>query len=404
MSVFAMLAGEANGLTFTIPVDWLYGIGGAAAVGVMGIAFKWLRPKLVNHFKAVHRLRKAEQALDPHSPGLWIAPSFTPSPIADYKKKIKNSVPIIVVANLKGGVGKTTTVANLIGHYGLKKAKRILAIDLDFQGSLTTCILSEADYKRNLEEQAYGSHSKAAQLVGGKDAQWVRDVSEAVFRVQSARCIPSYYTLSMMENRVLFEWLISKRADDIRYTLAAALHDPIIQESFDMILIDAPPRLTTGCVQALCAATHVLIPTVLDGLSAEGVGGFVDQLVTNERLWPHLRLLGVFGNMTDVATTDLDGEPRERALADYEQEAERTTIDAVRFALERAQPTLRSTQAAPMFPINTFIPNKSELGRRAGDRIGYLAHGGIDAVQAFSRAYDRLADEIDRRISAATVG
>lgn len=401
MLLIALAVGTpSEGVTITVPHSWIYGVVGATISGILLAVWKWSWPHIRAHFSSVWRLRRAELALDEKSPGLWLAPSIPIDPPNDYARLIRNSKPIIVVANLKGGVGKTTTVANLIGHYCLKKKKRVLAIDVDFQGSLSAVILTRQDYDNNLEKQADGTPSKAAQLIMGRDASWLKDTSEPVDGVDGARCIPSYYTLSAMENRVMVEWLIAKRKEDVRYALARTLHDPIIQERFDIILIDAPPRLSTGCIQALCASTHVLIPTVLDGLSAEACGGFVDQLATNQRIWPHLRLLGVFGNMTNVLTADLDGSEKDGALTDYEAESRQTAIDTVRAALELATPVLRAAQAEPVFPMACFIPQKTELGRQAGERICYRAEGGSQATQQISRAFDRLGDEIDKRILA----
>jgi cellulose biosynthesis protein BcsQ len=400
--IFLTTISVADTGTVSIPVTWIYGVGGAAVAALLVKATTLAWPHIRAHFSSVWRLRRAEKALAEDSPGLWLAPSIPVEPPVDYARLIAKSKPIVVVANLKGGVGKTTTVANLVGHYGVKKGRRVLAIDMDFQGSLTAIILTKADYDATLEQQFDGTPCKAAQLITGKDPLWLKNVSEAVDGVEKARCIPSYYTLSNMENRVMIEWLIGKKTDDIRYSLARVLLDPAIQDRFDFIIIDAPPRLTTGCIQALCTATHVLIPTVLDGLSAEASGGFVDQLVTNQKLWPHLKLLGVFGNMTNNLTAEIDGTVRDGAFADYEAEAFRSAVDTVKAALEHSSLPLRSADASPVFPIECFIPQKTELGREAGNRICYRMTGGGPATQAVSRAFDRLGDEIDRRILATS--
>ena len=154
--------------TVTITQELLIKIAGATVVAGLLALLKWSWPYIRAHFASVWRLRRAERALDERSPGLWLAPSIPIAPPSDYERLIRNSKPIIVVANLKGGVGKTTTVANLIGHYGLKKGKRILAIDMDFQGSLTAVVLSKSDQDEALSAQQDGTPSKAAQLVEGR--------------------------------------------------------------------------------------------------------------------------------------------------------------------------------------------------------------------------------------------
>ena len=94
---------------------------------------------------------------------------------------------------LKGGVGKTTIAANLIAHYTKKKNQRILAIDLDFQGSLSSMIIPGDSFDELLAQQANGEDSKAAQLIEGKTARWLASVAERVgSHLKGAKCIPSY--------------------------------------------------------------------------------------------------------------------------------------------------------------------------------------------------------------------
>jgi cellulose biosynthesis protein BcsQ len=404
--IFGSLPGVAT-LEGMLPANWPITLLGAVIVGLLTLAgnalWRWLQPLpfLIRVFSSSRRLARAEKAVAEDSRGLWLTTSIKIEPPKDYEKRLRESIPIIAVANLKGGVGKTTTVANLMAHYGIKKNKRVLAIDFDFQGSLTSTVLSKADYDLLLAEQGDGSPSKAAQLVDGKSAFWLRSVLQAVQGVDKARCIPSYYSLSIMENRVMVEWLIGKRQKDIRYHLAETLLDDQIQKNFDIVLIDLPPRLTTASIQALCAATHVLIPTVLDAVSAEGAGGFVDQLTTNQDIWPHLRLLGVVGTMTDLLTCVGD-VLRPSPLKDFEVEACVTANDTCRAALDLARKPLRDAFSSPIFPPECFIPQKLELSRAAGDRIAYASKGTSSNATALAEirgAYDRLGDEIDLRLA-----
>ncbi len=393
----------SQAFNITIPWAWVYGIVGSIIVSALGAicfsTWRWVRPWIIATWDALRRLKRAESAVSSSSKGIWLAQSIPIQPPVDFGRALKISKPIIVVANLKGGVGKTTTVANLIGYFAIRHNKRVLAIDLDFQGSLSETILTQEDYAESLNLQNDSNPSKASMLVDGRNSDWLLTSTAAVDGIATARCIPSYYSLAATENRVMVEWLVAKRSDDIRFTLARLLHDPKVQDRFDIILIDAPPRLTTGCIQALAAATHVLLPTVLDDLSAVGTGGFVGQLVTNQSLWPHLSLLGAFGNMTARSTVDANGHVRDDALADYEADAVTSTRDAICAALDEAGSALRASQAAPMLPIECFIPNKAEISRKAGKAVLYgSATGGSTAVQDIRRAYDRLGDEILRRI------
>jgi cellulose biosynthesis protein BcsQ len=384
-------------------VVWGKWIVGTAAVAIFcWIAtkvWKMSRRRLVRVYRSSRDLRRAEDAVCENSRGLWLTSSIPINPPADYAACMRRSKPIIVVGNLKGGVGKTTLVANLMAHYAIKKNAKVLALDLDFQGSLSSMILTQADYTRLLEEQAEGNPSKAAQLIDNKSALWLKNVTEPVDRVAKARVLPSYYSLSAMENRVMVEWLIGKRRTDVRYHLARLLHDEQIQRTFDWIIIDAPPRLTTGTIQALCAATHVLVPTILDELSGESAGSFVDQLRINQELWPHLRLLGVVGTMTELNTAP-HGTLRDNAFRDFEVDAYVAAKDAVRAALEGANRPLRDSINSAMLPFECFVPQKSELGRAAGNRIAYTG-GNTTASREIRAVFDRLGDEIDRRLLIA---
>jgi chromosome partitioning protein len=303
----------------------------------------------------------------------------------------------VVVANLKGGVGKTTTAANLVAHYAIKKRERVLAIDLDFQGSLTATAMSKEDRDQTLEVEAEGGLSKAAHLIDDKDSFWLRSVTEKVDGVEGARIVPTYYSLASTENRVMIEWLIGRRRNDIRYHLASVLHHEEIQGKFDRIIIDAPPRLTTACVQALAACTHVLIPTVLDEMSAEAVGAFANQLRVHQELWPNLRIVGVVGTMTD-ANTMKDELLKPEPLKDYEALSLVSIRDTLKVALETAARPLRE---ASLLPLECFIPSKPELGRLAGHGIAYAAPGNTPVLREIRQSFDRLGDELDRRVAAS---
>lgn len=373
--------------------DWLAKLivlilGGALAT-FAGWLWKKIWPKACTVWGAKRRLDRALDAVGPEGRGIWL--STTPRRPAGYDRSLRTSKPIIVVANLKGGVGKTTITSNLLAHYANKKGERVLGIDLDFQGSLTANCLSQHDRDYLLEVQSDGGLSKAAQLIEHRDAAWLHDAPDSVAGVPTGKIIPTYYSLSAVENRVMVEWLLGKQTNDIRYRLAEILHHEVIQSSFDRILIDAPPRLTTGAIQALCAATHVLIPTILDDLSTEAVGAFADQLRVNQTLWPHLRVVGVVGAMTQFSTVS-----ETRSLADVEVDALASGRRQLAAALQTAEAPLRE---ASFLPIECFIPDRMDLSRSAGHRIAYASPGNNDALRVIREAFDRLGDEIDRRIA-----
>lgn len=356
--------------------------------------FNQIYPPVWTFWNSKRQIERALKAIAPDSKGIWLASSIPIDKPVGYSHWFNISKPIIVVANLKGGVGKTTVAANLMAHYAIKKGERVLGIDLDFQGSLTANALFDEDRNSLLVAQSDGNPSKSAHLINDRDAIWLSQAAQTVAHVPKAKLIPTYYSLAPMENRLMVEWLLGQRDADIRFQLAKVLHDPLIQTSFDRIIIDAPPRLTTACIQALCAATHVLIPTVLDDLSTEAVGAFADQLRVHQSLWPHLKIVGVVGTMTSI-TTVVDDELRDNALNDVEVDAHASGRVALEQALLTADFPLRD---ASYMPVEAFIPDKRELSRASGHRIVYASMSQAAPFMEIRKVFDRLGDEIDSRL------
>jgi chromosome partitioning protein len=210
--------------------------------------------------------------------------------------------------------------------------------------------------------------------------------------------VPAYYDLAQAENRVLVEWLLPlsdfdllswllrlfglkppqapRSRKDVRYLLAEALLDPHVQRDYDLIIIDSPPRLTTSHVQALCASTHILIPTILDRLSGDAVARYVDQVATHtlgppgdrtRAICPKLNLLGVVCDMVpNMPNWDLSGP-----------------INVLQQSL------VGSRMPVHIFPEECFIRQRPPYRDCAGERIAYAA---VDRAQA----YEQLRDEVDR--------
>ncbi len=365
----------------------------ALAAGAVSL-LRQVWPRIWALWNGKRQIERALNAVAPDSKGIWLANSIPIIKPAGYDHWFNISKPIIVVANLKGGVGKTTVASNLMAHYAIKKGERVLGIDLDFQGSLTANALADHDRNDLLIAQSGGDLSKAAHLINDRDAMWLSQAAQNVANVPRAKLIPTYYSLAAMENRLMVEWLLGQRDSDIRFHLAKLLHDPLIQTSFDRIIIDAPPRLTTGCIQALCAATHVLIPTVMDDLSTEAVGAFADQLRVHQTLWPNLKIVGVVGTMTSFMTV-VDGRLRDQPLNDVEVDAHASGRLSLDQALQTAAFPLRD---ASFLPVKAFIPDKRQLSRASGHGIVYANPGQAEPFQEIREAFDRLGDEIDSRL------
>jgi cellulose biosynthesis protein BcsQ len=288
---------------------------------------------------------------------LWLrTPVVKP---ARYDAALRTSIPILLIANLKGGVGKTTIAANLATYFERRKGERVLAIDLDHQGSLSSMLLPEAAQRSQRPADAIKA------FIGGAANSESGLFSERIHIRHSqrdSRLIECDDAFANFETRLLLEWLIGDRKDDIRYNLARVLHSPEVQQNFDRVIIDAPPRMTTGLVGALCASTHLVVPFVLDILSAERVGLFL-RTVRRMRgqLFPHLELAAVVGTLKGDGT---------QKLRDAEQKA----------ILEAERGVSRNWGAGHYVLKDALIPRKQSIADTAGIGVDLAAAGLFDPL------------------------
>lgn len=265
-----------------------------------------LAAKLERYSRVVTELEKDDA-------DLWcLHPPKPPHQLADRLKACRAK--IVLVGHLKGGVSKTTLLANLAAYFD-GKGKRVLAIDFDYQGSLTATLLRAA---RKELSGPYSDILLTGQLKPQDLLTAVEDLNPILPRT---RLVPAAYTLVQKENQMLIRWLLNGDEADVRYHLAELLLSPEVQNSFDVVLIDIGPRLTTASVCALAAATHIIVPTILDQLSAEAVGSFLSQAraLTTE-MKTGLAGVSVVGTMT-----------RQRSLDDENTDA----VAKIKAALQR---------------------------------------------------------------------
>jgi chromosome partitioning protein len=171
----------------------------------------------------------------------------------------------------------------------------------------------------------------------------------------------------------MIEYLLHEDRDDGRYRLAKLLLDEDVANTFDIVLIDAPPRLTAGTINALCASTHLLIPTVFDKLSAEAVGTFLNGVqVLKSHLNPMIGLLGVVGTLTF----------QQNGLKDREQQAKNIAIAQV-----------QHTWGANSYFFDRHIPRREAIATAAGESLAYFSD---DTVK---RWFDELGQEVLERLS-----
>lgn len=301
---------------------------------------------------------------------LQSAPAFRPL--------AERHVPILSILNLKGGVGKTTVTANL-GAALSAKGYRVLLIDLDLQGSLSSLFMSES---------ALVDLSKAGKLLqhslldmAERRKANLLDCCVPIFDGRSA-IIPNADSMAYAELNLTMQWLLRLGKRDTRFLLRKALHQKRITSRFDIVLMDCPPLFNTCCVNALAVSDYAIIPVVPSRKAAERVPLLLERLQSLHRILnPQLQVMGVLLNRTYGAT-----------LTAKEQDLWRDMLDHC-----------KDLGQLPVHDFKTFIRQTTEV--RDIETEFYAPLPGSDLHGMFSRLVaeveERLPNDCRRTANAA---
>ena len=210
---------------------------------------------------------------------------------------------IIAIANQKGGVGKTTTAINLSACLA-EAEKRVLTIDMDPQGNTTSGLGID---KNNCENTIY-------QLILGECS-----FDEALIHTEFEYLdlIPSNVNLAGAEIELI-------NMDDKEYILRKITEK--LRRKYDYIIMDCPPSLNMLTINALTAATSVLVPIQCEYYALEGLSQLIHTIdLVKDRLNKKLVMEGVVFTMYD-ARTNLSLQVVENVKDNLEQNIYKTII------------------------------------------------------------------------------
>jgi chromosome partitioning protein len=248
---------------------------------------------------------------------------------------------VIAVANQKGGVGKTTTTANL-GAALARTGRRVLLIDMDPQGNLTSAVGVSKATEHTVAE-ALLDHRVPLPALRIANGNGCLDVTPATLALASAEAA-----------------LMNKLGREQR------LRDQIARQaaSYDMVVVDTPPSLGLLTINALVAADCVLIPTEARFFSLQGLQMIEESIEEVLYLNPKLKVIGILLSKLDKRLRE------EKQVSEY----------------------LRERWGVLVFETEIGTSSKVLEASSAGKTVfGYLG------AERAAETYSRLAEEVLRR-------
>ena len=199
----------------------------------------------------------------------------------------------IAIMNIKGGVGKTTSVVNLAACFSQIKKKRVLVIDCDLQANATSYLLMN----QYIDENGVQNLPQVAKI-----SDFLEDkpmtTTKVVFEKKGSKSKNSKIELGLIGSDKNVDLL---PIDDI-HTIAEKLKE--VEDKYDYCFFDCPAELSNLALSAIYASDYVLVPANPDSDSLSGYSLFVEAVnkirtsTDNNRV----RILGIFFN--EVVTGD----------------------------------------------------------------------------------------------------
>ena len=247
----------------------------------------------------------------------------------------------VCIINLKGGVGKSVTAINLADCFA-RRGRRVLVIDLDKQAN-TTKYYNRLDYHvADVGDVLTGKASVTMAMRGTEE--------------KNVLLLPANMSLLTANREIMLDTLNPQQR-----RLRDALEE--VEGLFDVVLMDCPPDLDMGAINALCAADWVLIPVDCDEWAADGLEIVMDQIESIRRYYnPGLQMLGVL--ITKYRTTNY----ARRVVENIAKECP-VMQTGIRFTVKVAEATASHQPLHLYAPGSTAAQDYEELCNEIAERV-----------------------------------
>ncbi len=195
--------------------------------------------------------------------------------------------PVIAFVNEKGGVAKTTSCVNLAAALGQRK-ERVLCLDLDPQANATTAFGVSSE--QAIEREAHCLLTMA---------RFPLERAIVPTQVENVDLVPASARLADCNKTLVME---VGREGRLRNKLRD-FYRSVLTEKYDVVLIDCPPSLDLLSINALTAATHMIVPVTTKFYALKGMALLGEMVATlHEQIGASVKMLGILVTMFDKKT------------------------------------------------------------------------------------------------------